>query len=450
MTNKQPITTTLSHSKTLTIAALISAPVLLGGCDVFSSVFSSKEPLPGKREVIFAADSNIKSETVQGTASVTIPKGETNKDWAIPGGKLSNTLPPLALNENLTKVWSTSIGSGNSSEKRLTSNIVVHQDTIYGMDTNGVVSAVSLSDGKVLWSTSSAPEGHDSQNLGGGVAANDDILYVTTSFGHVMALDAKTGKAIWDQDLKNPLRIAPTISDGKVFVINIANETHALDAKTGSPIWTHAGLPESTGILGGAVPSISSGLILTPYSSGEIAALDVQTGQPKWIETLTPTISSDSLSSISHIRARPLIHQGTVYAISHGGRMAALDLTTGDRKWQREFAGIRTPALYGDYLYFVSIEGDLTCLNRHDGKVIWSTHLKGTDSDKSKISWAGPVIAGGNLVLTGSNGQIAMHSPKDGKQVRVIEAGDAFSLSPIVVNGALITLSDSAAITVWK
>lgn len=413
-------------------------------------MFNSKEPLPGKREVIFTADSAIKSEMLQGTATVTIPKGENNKDWSTPGGKLSNTNPPLALNETIGKVWSTSIGSGMNSEKRFTSNVVVHQDTIYAMDTNGVVNAIAFSDGKTLWSTPTAPSGRDSETLGGGIAAGGDFIYVGTSFGHVLALDAKTGKQVWDQDLINPIRIAPTVNDGKVFIINIANETHALDAKSGSPLWDHSGLPESTGILGGAVPPIDSGLILAPYSSGEIYALDVQTGQPKWSETLTPTMSSDSLSSISHIRARPLIHQGTVYAISHGGRMVALDLTTGDRKWQREFAGIRTPALYGDYLYFVSIDGDLTCINRHDGKVIWSTHLKTTGSDKSKISWAGPLIAGGNLVLTGSNGQIAHYSPKDGKQVAVSETGDSFSLSPIAVNGSLITLSDSATLTVWR
>ena len=438
--------TTSTLSKTITLSVLLSAPLMLMGCDIFSS----KEPLPGKREVIFAADSAIKPEVIQGIATVSIPKGETNKDWAIPGGKLSNTLPPLTLNDTTSKTWSTSIGSGNNSEKRFTSNAIIQHDVIYAMDTHGIVSAISFSDGTKLWSMPTAPSGRDSDTLGGGIAAAGDFIYATTSFGHVLALEAKSGKQVWDRDLTNPIRIAPTISDGKIFVINIANETHALDAKTGSPVWSHAGLPESTGILGGAVPPIDSGLILAPYSSGEIYALDVQTGQPKWSETLTPTISSDSLSSISHIRARPLIHQGTVYAISHGGRMVALDLITGQRKWQREFAGIRTPALYGDYLYFVSIDGDLTCINRHDAKVIWSVRLKSTTSDKSKISWAGPIIAGGNLVLTGSNGQIIHYSPKDGKRVNVIDTGDSFSLSPIVVNGSLITLSDSATLTHWR
>jgi outer membrane protein assembly factor BamB len=343
-----------------------------------------------------------------------------------------------------------SLGSGQSAEKRFTSNVVVQSDVIYGMDTDGVVRAVCFRNGQVLWSMPTAPEGQGLQNLGGGVCVAGGVVYATTSFGQVIAFEAKSGKQVWIQNLKNPIRTAPTVSDGKVFVVNVANETHALDAQTGDLRWSHAGLPESTGILGGAVPAIDSGIIVVPYSSGEVYALDLQTGQPKWNEVLTSTVSTDSLSSISHIRARPIIYQEIIYALSHGGRMVALDLRTGERKWQREFAGIRTPALYEDYLYFVSVDGELTCLNRHDGRVIWSVGLRTVDDNKSKISWAGPLVAGGKLLLTGSNGKIAMHSLKDGKCVNSIETGEGFSLSPIVVNGSLITLADSAILTLWK
>ena len=61
-----------------------------------------------------------------------------------------------------------------------------------------------------------------------------------------------------------------------------------------------------------------------------------------------------------------------------------------------------------------------------------------------------PLIAGGNLIVTGSNGQIAYYSPQGGKQISVTETGDSFSLSPLVVKGSLITLSDSATLTHWR
>lgn len=429
----------------LKVSLLISSPFLLSGCDIFNS----KEPLPGKRETLFATESIIKTD-VSGSAAVSVPKGELNKEWSIPGGKLSNALPPLALNDSLSSAWSTSIGSGVSSSKRFTSNVIVHRDVAYAMDTNGVVNAVDMKDGQLLWSVHVGACSQESENLGGGVAASGDTLFVTTSFGHVLALDARTGKELWDKDLVNPIRVAPTISAGNVYVVNIANETHALDIKTGDEKWSHAGLPEATGILGGAVPAIENGLIYVPYSSGEIFALDLQTGQTKWVEVLVPKASFDSLSSISHIRARPIVYDNTVYAISHGGRMVALDAQTGSIKWQREFAGIRTPSVYGQYLYFVTIDGELTCLDRHNGHVVWSHQLPVKTSDKTKISWAGPVIAGGNLLLTGSNGQVIRHSLSDGKCVSAFDAGDTLSLSPVVVDGSLILLTDSARLSLWR
>lgn len=440
--------TTVSPYKNNFVKAFLfmTTPLLLSGCDLFDH----KEPLPGKREVLFSAETAIKTETPGASISLSAPKGVINKDWSVPGGKLTNAMPPLALSDNLSQVWSTSIGSGTSSSKRLTSNAIVHQGVAYAMDTTGVVNAVSLNDGQSLWSTPTTPNGEESEALGGGIAAAGDKLFATTSFGHVIALDTKTGKQLWDKDLTNPIRIAPTVSDGKVFVVNIANETHALDVQSGEERWTHTGLPESTGILGGAVPAIDGGLILVPYSSGEIYALDIQTGQPKWVETLMPTASSDSLSSISHIRARPLIHDGTVYAISHGGRMVAVDLQNGGFKWQRDFAGIRTPALFGNYLYFVSIENELVCLDRHNGRVVWSVQLPTTGESKTKISWAGPVIAGGTLLLSGSNGQVIRHALGTGQKTSEFNAGSPLSLSPIIADGSLLLLTDSGNLTLWK
>lgn len=433
--------------KTRTSFLLITTTsMLISGCDMFTI----KTPLAGKREIIFANETGIKAETANNTAIVSIPKGEHNKSWSVPGGNLSNALPPLFLSEKPTKIWSTSIGYGSHSERRFTSNVIVDNDHIYTMDTRGVVSARRLKDGHQLWSVPTAPGGADADTLGGGISSHQGKIYIATSFGEIIALNSADGKEMWRQHLQNPFRIAPTMSDGKIFVVNIANETFALNEKTGDLLWNHSGLPESTGILGGAVPAIASGLLIVPYSSGEIYALNLHTGQPKWVETITPSLSSDSLSNISHIRARPIVYNDTVYAISYGGRIVALDLQTGERRWQREFSGIRTPAVFGDYLYFIGIDGDLVCLNRHSGQVTWSTHLKTVSNDKTKINWAGPVIAGGHLLLTGTNGIIAMHSLKDGKQIHTWDGHDSLFLSPIVVNGQLLTLSDSATLTLWR
>ena len=423
---------------------LLTSAVALTACDTFSS----KDPLPGKRESIFVQTATVKQEIVGGKASLSLKNEVRNKDWSVPGGTLSHSLDNLALNKDLKKLWSTSIGYGSSSQKRLISNIIVQNNTIFSMDTHGLIKAVNFQDGSALWSANTAPEGLEAETLGGGLCVNINTVFVTTSFGDVMALDAKTGKELWKQSLQTPFRIAPTLHKEYIIAINVANEAYALDIKTGEVKWNHIGLPEATGLLGGGVPAIEGDKIIVPHSTGEIYALSAATGQPLWAEALNPATAFDPLSSISHIRARPVIYQGKVYAISHGGRMAAFDLNSGTRYWQKDVGGLRTPAIVGGYIFMISNDNDLVCLSTANGQIVWAQPLK-NPAGEEKITWAGPVMAGGKLILTNSTGKIVFISPIDGKELTIIDHGDNTSLSPVVVDGKLLILSESGTITVY-
>jgi outer membrane protein assembly factor BamB len=233
-----------------------------------------------------------------------------------------------------------------------------------------------------------------------------------------------------------------------VFVVAISNELHALNSQTGEALWTHAGLPEATGLLGGGVPAIENNIIVVPYSSGELYALRTENGYPVWTDTLSPTLAADSLSSISHIRARPIISQGVLYAVSHGGRMAAIDVNSGIRLWQKDISSIRTPAIIGNYLYLISINNELVCLNKQNGEIVWTVNLPMAENSQ-KVNWAGPVATSSGLLITGSNGAIGFYSPKNGLKVHEVATGQAFSLSPVVVDRKIYTLNDSADITAW-
>jgi outer membrane protein assembly factor BamB len=432
----------------LFLTCAVACSILLASCDTLSSPFSSKTPLPGKRESIFVQESTVKPETGHGRAALSLGAGSKNKDWAVPGGSLSHHLDNLALNKPLKKLWSTSIGAGSTPEKRLVSNVIVSSGTVFAMDPHGQVRALSLQDGQTLWSVNTSPEGIEAETLGGGLCANSTTLFATTSFGDVAAFEVKTGKQLWKQSLQTPFRIAPTASSTHVIAVNVANEAYALDMKTGEISWHHTGLPEATGLLGGGVPAIQGDKVVIPYSTGEIYALSATTGQPLWVEALNPATAFDPLSSISHIRARPIIYNNTVYGVSHGGRLAAFELETGNRLWQKDIGGVRTPAVLDGYLFMVSNDNDLICLNTMDGQVVWAQALR-NPAGQEKVNWAGPLMAGGRLVLTNTNGQIVFVNPVDGKELETINHGDRMILSPVVVDGKLLILSDNATVTVY-
>jgi outer membrane protein assembly factor BamB len=161
---------------------------------------------------------------------------------------------------------------------------------------------------------------------------------------------------------------------------------------------------------------------------------------------LNPALRIDSVASIAHIRARPVIMGGIVYIISHGGQMVALELKTGARLWQREIGAIRSPAVIGDSIFVVTNDGDLVCIKKATGQIHWAVSLPKLDSDKKVLLWAGPIVAGDSLILTGSNGQLLFASAQDGKILKTLELGASSNQSPIVADGALYVLTDDANI----
>lgn len=422
-----------------TLAA--SAALLFSACDSFKD----KVILSGKRETVLSIGSTLTPDYAATQSPIVIPAKERNKDWPQAGGNPSHMMPHLALDNPLTETWAVNIGHGSSEDHRLTAGPVIGDGRIYASDAMGIISAVNVKDGTVAWTVNPLPE-DAGEAMGGGVAYDNGFVYCTTFVGDLVAIQAKDGKLMWRKPMGAPSRVAPTIKNGTVYALTINNEIHAFSATTGHALWDHAGISEAAGILGGASPAVGDGVVVATYSSGEIFAFQPNTGQPLWGDLLNPALRIDSVASIAHIRARPVISGSTVYIISHGGQMIASDLKTGSRLWQREIGGIRSPAVAGDSLFLVTNDADLVCIKKATGQIRWANPLPKVGSDKKPILWAGPIVADNALVLTGSNRELLFASLKDGSIKKTIMMPASSSQSPIVSDGALYVLTDEATI----
>ena len=177
------------------------------------------------------------------------------------------------------------------------------------------------------------------------------------------------------------------------------------------------------------------------------------TGAVVWSHTLTIVRRLDPVSSLFHIQARSVIYRDVVYLISHGGQMRALRLQTGEKLWEKQIAGIRTPAVSGDFLFMLSAQEELICMNRLTGAVIWVEKLqqfKDMEKREEKIMWAGPVLAGHHLALVSSHGQLILCDPKSGKTVQTLSVDGSALLSPIVVDQTLLVLTDRADLAAYR
>ena len=133
--------------------------------------------------------------------------------------------------------------------------------------------------------------------------------------------------------------------------------------------------------------------------------------------------------------------------------MAAYELVTGQLIWELNLAGISTPAIAGEWIFTLTDDARLMAIARTTGKVRWLTQLpkwKDMKDEKGQLFWNGPVLAGNNLWVGNSEGQIYRVSVGEGSASLFQDVKEAITLAPVVANNTLYILDDSGTITAFR
>jgi outer membrane protein assembly factor BamB len=305
-----------------------------------------------------------------------------------------------------------------------------------------------------VWeSQTPSDKGGESSLYGGGLAFDNGRIYATNGLGYVVALDASNGGQVWKVRPGGPLRGAPSVAGNAVYVISQDNQIYSLDEGNGSTNWSQAASLEIAGVFGTASPAVGQGTVVAGFSSGELNAYRYENGRQVWQDALQRTSIRTSVSSLSDIDADPVIDNGQVFAVGQGGRMVALDLITGQRLWEVNIAGIDTPWVAGDWVFVITDDSKLLCLSRTNGHVKWINQLPQfvkAKSKKGEIEYSGPVLAGGRLIVTASNGALINVDPTTGALQSQSSIGTAVSLPPVVANNTLYIYDDRGQLHAFR
>jgi outer membrane protein assembly factor BamB len=441
-------------SRRLTAPLALVLAVSLAGCGVFGGKDKPKTPTLGNRiPILSRVDTGARVDPLLASISVIVPPAAANPDWPQAGGTASKSYGNLELAANPGRSWTAQI-SGSDNKQRLAASPVVGGGQLFVMDTAGVVSAFDAQTGAKRWSTGFSLKGDGQTSIyGGGASYADGRVYITTGLGEVAALDATNGSIVWKVKPAGPLRGSPTIAFNSIFVMTMDNQIYSLNAADGAALWNEAASSGQTGVFGVAAPAAGQGTIVAGFSTGELVAFRYENGRQLWSDALARTSLSTTVGVLTDIDADPIIDRGRVFALGQGGRMAAYELVTGQRIWELNLAGISTPAIAGDWIFTLTDDGKLLCIQRATGKVRWLTQLARFENEEKKknpIFWTGPVLAGGRLWFANSNGQVYSAGVEDGAPVSFAELKNPVTLAPIVAGGTLYILDDSGRISAFR
>lgn len=432
-----------------------------------------------QRISLLSADESLQPSGELTPQDVMLPQTYINADWPQPGGNSVHAMQHPNFDGELNRVWSRDVGDGSSRKGRVVASPVVAGGKIFVMDGDNRVGGYDANSGELIWRHQVKVEeigktregsasifervtdpfnfgdsgGSDEESVGGGISAADGKLFVSSGLGVIEALDAQTGQSVWRKKLATPLHSAPTVSNGRLFVVSDDNELFAMNSSNGEVLWTYQGIVESARMLTAPSPAVFEDVVIAPFASGELVALRVQNGVVLWQDALSSSGRLTPLSSLNDIASGPVIADGYVIATAQSGVMSAFDLRNGQRIWSQPAGSLGYPWVAGDFVYTVTTGGEVACLSKLNGAVVWTQQLRAFKNEKKRkerIAWAGPLLVGDMLVTVSSRGRVAELSPYTGEVIREYKIGDPVFVAPIVANQTVYILNDKAKLSALR
>lgn len=428
--------------------------LLLSACSIFGDG-DEKAPLEGERLSVMELQKNLEPDTAlqSDSGAFTMPKIWKNAFWPQSGGYPNHSMQNLALGDNPQHIWDADIGQGTTARFPLTAQPIVVGEQIFTLDTDFNLTSFNTKTGKKIWDRNVESKAEDDPVISGGISYGENKLFVTNGYNEVLAVNPANGEILWRKPITTPSRAAPTIIDGRIFVTTLDNRLIALNAQDGAVLWEYIGLSETAALVGAASAAAGRDIVVPVFTSGEITALRVENGSVAWSDNIAPVTKFAGISSISDIKALPVIDGGLVYAISFGGKLVAIDQRTGTRVWQRDIGGANTPWLAGDYLFVATSDNDLVAFNRENGVIRWVAPLPKYRDEKDKkgiLFWTGPLMAGDKLLLISTDGRIMEFNPENGQNIRTWETGEKIVIPPVIADGTLYILAENGTLTAYR
>lgn len=287
----------------------------------------------------------------------------------------------------------------------------------------------------------------------GGSNGKTPVLLITTGYGEFFSLDAQTGDILWQISLYSPSHSPAGTTNNLAIVPTLDGAVTAFALKTGKLVWRNSPvvneglLSESIGIFGNAPPTINQGRVWTGHSTGNITAVNANTGAVLWQDNSLKFNIGDR-NRFREVLAPLIIDSGRLYAFSYGDASVALSASNGNRSWKKQIATISQPVINNQTLFIITSGYHLAALNKATGNSFWTRPLEkylfpGTRRE-DLLTWYGPLLVNNQLFLHNDRGDYLLVNALNGKKLyeghmRVL----ATHVPAIVANNTLIFVNQN-------
>jgi len=356
--------------------------------------------------------------------------GEDNSVPPTPLTKLEDPLP-------LRKLWSKGIGVGY--DKQFLKLVPAAADgQLLIADRKGRVVALDVLTGKENWEVMTKVP------VSAGPGAGEGLVLLGTSDAEVVALDAGDGSKRWAAAVSSEVLAVPQIDLGRVIVQTVDGNITALDAENGALLWIYDRSVPVLTLRGTSTPAVDHGLVVAGFANGKLVALSADKGFVGWETNVAIPQGRTELERIVDIDGDPVIVGTAVYVTTYQGRIAVIDLQSGNSGWKRDMSSYVGLGVDFSQVYVTDAQSHVWALSRSTGATVWQ------NEELSNRRLTAPVPYDDYIAVGDYEGYVHLLSRYDGRIVaRARVDSDAIRARPLVVDNNLYVYSTDGKLAAY-
>ncbi|MFZ2340766.1 MAG: PQQ-binding-like beta-propeller repeat protein [Bacteroidales bacterium] len=374
----------------------------------------------------------------------------TNRDGRVTGFENPKTWP-----EQFTPTWKVTVGLGDATPALVKDRIYVYSK----VGENEVLQCIDAATGKQLWQSAGYPApavtGPPSSHPGprSSVAVAEGKAVAVGVGGNIACFDAASGKLLWrNEEYKGQVPqfytgMSPVISSGVCFA-------HLGGPKTGSFIAFDLASGSIKWKADGEAPPYGSPVLMTVDGTKQVVfqgqtklvSFNLADGKQLW-ELETPVGTGRVNNAASPVAdGNKIYYTGLNNGVNAAEIKKASSNYTVTKLWSNpEFTtAYNTPVLKDGFLYGISSQSRLFCINAATGQTTWT--------DETALQNFGSVVdAGQVLIALTSNSHFVVLQPDGQKfnKVAQLKLAETGIYAHPIVSGKRIFIKDVESLTLY-
>ena len=293
-------------------------------------------------------------------------------------------------NISVKLLWSTNVGQERSFKTGVLQPVFFNNNS-YIIDSEGLITSVDLSSGKVKWV-------YDLDlDVSSGLSLHNNMLFFGTNDGkyHGYKIDRLASSyeffdklditSLFQKSSVEPDLLVQLLSevsspglgiDNLIFIKLDDGNSVAINIEDSKVEWKYKGRNVPLSMKGsGAIANLNSNLFIA-RDDGNLISLKKDTGKLNWIISISPRSGRNELESLRDVEMTPFVKDGAVFVGSFQGNLISVDAFNGNLIWSKPMSVLSNIYVDEGNVYVADSKGYIFSLDRFSGFTKWKLKLE--------------------------------------------------------------------------